>query len=212
MAARAYWQGQIRLALVSIPVEIYSATKSGAQVSFHQIHEPSGKRIKYEKVVPGVGPVDATFGKVTVYATEGNRLAVGVEATVKAQSGSLGTTRGEIWLTALPWNEPDSQLVRARDVRFATKTDSAVVNMLTALFENAAVRASIESALTHDFAPDYREVVAKAQAAIGSRREGDFLLSAKITKVGNGRIEATGDGLFLPVRAEGEAQIAYRPQ
>jgi DNA end-binding protein Ku len=58
MAARAYWQGQIRLALVSIPVEIYSATKSGAQISFHQIHEPSGKRIKYEKVVPGIGPVD----------------------------------------------------------------------------------------------------------------------------------------------------------
>lgn len=58
MAARAYWQGQIRLALVSIPVEMYTATKSGAQVSFHQIHEPTGKRIKYEKVVPGVGPVD----------------------------------------------------------------------------------------------------------------------------------------------------------
>ena len=58
MAARAYWQGQIRLALVSIPVEIYTATKSGAQISFHQIHEPSGKRIKYEKVVPGIGPVD----------------------------------------------------------------------------------------------------------------------------------------------------------
>ena len=58
MAARAYWQGQIRLALVSIPVEIYTATKSGAQIAFHQIHEPSGKRIKYEKVAPGVGPVD----------------------------------------------------------------------------------------------------------------------------------------------------------
>ena len=58
MAARAYWQGQIRLALVSIPVEIYSATKSGASVSFRQIHEPSGKPIRYEKVVPGIGPVD----------------------------------------------------------------------------------------------------------------------------------------------------------
>ncbi|CAN5569089.1 Ku protein [soil metagenome] len=58
MAARAYWQGQIRLALVSIPVEIYSATKSGAQVSFKQIHEPSGKPIHYEKVVTGLGPVD----------------------------------------------------------------------------------------------------------------------------------------------------------
>ena len=58
MAARAYWQGQIRLALVSIPVEIYSATKSGASITFNQIHEPTGKRIKYEKTVPGIGPVD----------------------------------------------------------------------------------------------------------------------------------------------------------
>ena len=59
MAARAYWQGQIRLALVSIPVEIYTATKSGAQIAFHQIHEPSGQRVKYEKTAPGVGAVDA---------------------------------------------------------------------------------------------------------------------------------------------------------
>ena len=58
MAARAYWQGQIRLALVSIPVEIYSASKSGAKISFNQIHEPSGKRVKYEKTVPGIGPID----------------------------------------------------------------------------------------------------------------------------------------------------------
>ncbi|BBF71726.1 non-homologous end joining protein Ku [Sphingomonas bisphenolicum] len=58
MAARAYWQGQIRLALVSIPVEIYPATRSGAAISFRQIHEPTGKPISYEKVVQGVGPVD----------------------------------------------------------------------------------------------------------------------------------------------------------
>ena len=58
MAARAYWQGQIRLALVSIPVQVFSATKTAARVSFNQIHKPSGKRIRYEKVVPGVGAID----------------------------------------------------------------------------------------------------------------------------------------------------------
>ncbi|EZP50999.1 MULTISPECIES: non-homologous end joining protein Ku [Sphingomonas] len=58
MPARAYWQGQIRLALVSIPVEIYAATKSGAAVAFKQIHEPTGQPIHYEKIVTGVGPVD----------------------------------------------------------------------------------------------------------------------------------------------------------
>lgn len=59
MASRAVWKGQIRLSLVSIPVEIHSATKSGARVSFRQIHGPSGKRVRYEKTVPGIGPVRA---------------------------------------------------------------------------------------------------------------------------------------------------------
>lgn len=58
MAARAFWQGQLRLALVSIPVEVYPATRSAAAISFHQIHEPSGKRIRYEKTARGIGAVD----------------------------------------------------------------------------------------------------------------------------------------------------------
>lgn len=58
MATRAYWSGRIRLALVSIPVEVVPATKTSSRISFHQIHEPSGKRIRYEKVVPGIGAID----------------------------------------------------------------------------------------------------------------------------------------------------------
>jgi DNA end-binding protein Ku len=58
MAARPSWRGQIRLALVSIPVEIYPATKAGKSIAFHQVHEPSGQLVRYEKVVPGIGPVD----------------------------------------------------------------------------------------------------------------------------------------------------------
>ena len=58
MAARPSWRGQIRLALVAIPVEIFPATKSGRSIAFHQIHEPSGQRVRYEKTVAGIGPVD----------------------------------------------------------------------------------------------------------------------------------------------------------
>lgn len=60
MAPRGLWKGQLRLSLVSIPVEIYSATKTSSKVSFRQIHAPSGKPVKYEKTVPGIGPVDAS--------------------------------------------------------------------------------------------------------------------------------------------------------
>lgn len=55
---RALWTGQLRLSLVSVAVALYPAIKSGARLSFHQVHAPSGKRIRYEKVVPGIGPVD----------------------------------------------------------------------------------------------------------------------------------------------------------
>ncbi|MEX0956116.1 MAG: Ku protein [Rhizobiaceae bacterium] len=57
MADRPVWKGQLRLSLVSIPVEMYSATDRKARVSFRQIHKPTGKRIQLQKVVPGVGPV-----------------------------------------------------------------------------------------------------------------------------------------------------------
>jgi DNA end-binding protein Ku len=55
--ARPVWTGQIRLALVALPVKLYSALDSREKISFNQIHEPSKQRIKYEKVAPGVGAV-----------------------------------------------------------------------------------------------------------------------------------------------------------
>src|SRR5471032_1627983 len=58
MAKRAYWTGNIRLSLVSIPVQVIPATKDSTKISFHQVHKPSGSRIRYQKVVPGIGPVD----------------------------------------------------------------------------------------------------------------------------------------------------------
>jgi DNA end-binding protein Ku len=58
MVYRAYWKGYLRLSLVTIGVELYSAVSGTSSLSFHQIHKPSGKRIRYQKVAPGVGPVD----------------------------------------------------------------------------------------------------------------------------------------------------------
>jgi len=58
MAPRAFWTGHLRLSLVNIPVRLYPATTTEKTIAFHQIHEPSGKRIRYQKIAPGVGPVE----------------------------------------------------------------------------------------------------------------------------------------------------------
>jgi DNA end-binding protein Ku len=58
MATRAFWKGYLRLSLVTIGIELYSAVSRSSQLSLHQIHKPSGKRVRYQKVAPGLGPVD----------------------------------------------------------------------------------------------------------------------------------------------------------
>lgn len=59
MPTRVYWKGHLRLSLVTIGIELYTAVNSAKDTALHQIHKPSGKRIRYEKVAPGVGAVKA---------------------------------------------------------------------------------------------------------------------------------------------------------
>jgi DNA end-binding protein Ku len=57
-AARPYWTGYLKLSLVTISVRLYTATTEREKIHFHQIHEPSGERVRYQTVVPGIGPVE----------------------------------------------------------------------------------------------------------------------------------------------------------
>ncbi|WP_425230343.1 DUF4403 family protein [Sphingomonas sp.] len=160
----------------------------------------------------GIGPVQAHIGTVTVYATANGRLAVGVDARATAREHPSLNASGRIWLTALPFNAPNSQAVEARDVQLAASTDSNVANLLIQLFGDESLRATVAQGLRHDFAPDYQRLLGKARTAIAVRREGDFVLTADVSRVETGTLGVTGRGLFLPVRAAGTATISYRPQ
>ena len=60
VVARAYWKGFLRLSLVTVNVEIYPAIDTGSDISFRQIHKPTGQRVRYQKTVPGGGEVDSS--------------------------------------------------------------------------------------------------------------------------------------------------------
>ena len=46
------------LSLVTIGVHIHNAVESKSEISFRQIHKPTGRRVNYQKVVQGVGEVE----------------------------------------------------------------------------------------------------------------------------------------------------------
>lgn len=53
MALRPYWSGQIRLSLVSLPVNIYPALNRSKQIALHEIYRPTGQRVRRLSVVDG---------------------------------------------------------------------------------------------------------------------------------------------------------------
>lgn len=170
-----------------------------------------GKLARKGITLERLGPVQVSFGKVTIYPTEGGRLAVGIEAAADLVRGPLSATRGTVWLTGLPYNEPGSERVHVRDLRIHGRTDRAAVDLLVSLFLDARVIAEIEAALTHDFRGDYEKVLIAARKAIASRREAGFLIEADIARVQHGQVQVTGAGLYMPTEVIGQARIRRLP-
>jgi DNA end-binding protein Ku len=51
MAVRPYGSGQIRLSLVSLPVNMYPALNRSRQIPLHEIYRPTGQRVHHQNVV-----------------------------------------------------------------------------------------------------------------------------------------------------------------
>lgn len=169
-----------------------------------------GKLAKKGIDIPEIGPVAVRFGKVAIYGTDGGRIAVGIEIHAESPRKLL-KPNGLVWLTGLPVNEPGSRVVRVRDLTISGSTDSPATNLLAQIALSPAMQGAIGAVLTENFERDYQEVLGKANRALASKRTGDFLLSATLTDIENGRITAYGQGLYMPVTGRGSATIRYVP-
>ena len=78
--ARPYWTGRIQVSLVSFGVQLYVATESKSQISFHQISRSTGERIRHQKVLQSAVDSDG----------ETAGAAVGKDEIVKGYEYSKG--------------------------------------------------------------------------------------------------------------------------
>ncbi len=157
--------------------------------------------------LPALGPVDASFGKVTVYGTPGGRIAVGLELEAKAQSRKGETTKGMVWVTALPVTTPGSAEVRFTGVEVMGDTDGLYGDLLLTLARDKQFAPVIAEALTQNFARDLDSLKTKIRAAVADRREGDLRIRTSVDGFETGQITAYGNGLYLPVRMTGTAKV-----
>lgn len=159
-----------------------------------------------------LGRLEVAFDDVTLYAAEGGRLAVGIEAQVEPVGNITdriwGRSKGTIWLTGMPVTKPNSQEVRIENLQVYGDMDTSVGDFLVRVMASEDVKREIESALVEDFSNDYNSVIEKARAGIRSVEAGNFRLSFDITELAHGKVTPTAEGLFMPVTASGTASTA----
>jgi hypothetical protein len=160
--------------------------------------------------VPGVGPVKADFRKATIYGTTGGRIAVGVEFTATDPAGRVGPTKGTVWMTGVPVNADNSRRIGFENFEVSGTTDMTGGNLILRLANTPGMAQTIAAALAQNFENDYNKLLGKIDRAIEDKREGDLLINAQVTRTRTGRIRAAGQGLYLPVWADGTASITVK--
>jgi DNA end-binding protein Ku len=68
--ARPYWSGRIQVSLVSFGVQLFVATESKNQISFHQISRSTGERIRHQKVLASAVESDSEAAGAAVAKDE----------------------------------------------------------------------------------------------------------------------------------------------
>jgi DNA end-binding protein Ku len=76
---RAIWRGAVSFGLVNVPVRLYSATED-RDVSFHQVHEKDGGRIRYRRVCQECGEEVAYADIAKGYELDGGDVVVLTDA------------------------------------------------------------------------------------------------------------------------------------
>ncbi|WP_068080399.1 DUF4403 family protein [Novosphingobium rosa] len=169
------------------------------------------KRSAKPFVLPGIGPVTASFGNIEVFGASKGRIAVGADVTASAGSGAAGATHGRIWFAAKPDNADGSQLVHFTDLSVSGGTDNAGGDLLLAIANSPGFSGAVADALQQNFARDYNKLIVKIQRAIDERQQGDFRIKAHLAEAKNGRMAPYANGLYMPVWLRGQASIAYAP-
>ncbi len=169
------------------------------------------KRAARPFALPKLGPMDVRFGKSTIYGAPGGRIAVGVDVDARLRARSGKPTHGRIWMTAIPSNAPGSAEVRFTDIAINGDTDGVSGDLLILIGRSPEFAPLIAEALTQNFSHDLAELQGKIRRAVDQRREGAFVIRTRVDGFETGEIKAYGNGLYLPVRMTGGADIAYRP-
>ena len=170
------------------------------------------KRSQRPIEVPKVGSVMTRFDAIEAYATTNDRVAVGLTLAAWRQGKAANPVAGKVWLTGVLVNPENTRELTFRDLHVDGVTNKATGDLILKVANAPAISQEIAAALAQNLDKDYNQLLGKIDKAISERREGDFTIRAEVDNVRSGSLKVAGQGLYLPVWAEGKTSVSYRPR
>ncbi|PDT82884.1 Ku protein [Sinorhizobium sp. BJ1] len=184
MAARAMWKGQLRLSLVSIPVELFSATRSGARYVLLDPEEVDAIKLETKKTLElvhfvDVGEIPPLYFDKPYYLVPADELAEDAYRVVrdalrtsnKTGTGQL-TLRGREYLVAV---KPCGDGLLLETLRYPDefrKADKELLEVAAALLERKTAPCDAD-AFKDNYASALRELVKRKMEGKSARVEVD---------------------------------------
>lgn len=172
--ARPIWKGSLNFGLVTVPIELYSATEdhtvhfrqlerhTGDRVRYRRVNERTGQEVDYDNVVKGYELADGNY--VTVEPEELEQIAPGRSRTITIDSFVQLEEVDPIYFQKSYWLAPsDDDFARAYGLLIQAMRRTNRAGIATFVMRNreyvAAVRAARDDVLALDtllFAEDIR--------------------------------------------------------
>jgi hypothetical protein len=157
------------------------------------------------------GPNDAEIHNITIYGTTDNRVAIGLDTSIKTLSGAL-STKGRIWFVADPIVDIDAKVVRLRDVVVAGQTDSGASNTLLDAINKTTLRDRMVQSIRYDFTKDYADGLRKADKWLEAEPFEGFVFKGDLIDAKIRDVRIAPDGLIVEADARGTGGMTYAPR
>ncbi|WOE73887.1 DUF4403 family protein [Alterisphingorhabdus coralli] len=154
---------------------------------------------------------EARFNSIEIFGTEGGRLAIGLDVSIKSPVPLINEVEGEIWVVAKPKLDVAAKTIGISDLEVISQTDSTAFNLLAGAISAAEIDEELIAQIRYDFSDHYQEGLVKADEWLAAEPLEGFVFNGSLEGADLKELHVAPDGMVIEVWARGKGRLHYAP-
>ncbi|MEM1134003.1 MAG: DUF4403 family protein [Pseudomonadota bacterium] len=154
---------------------------------------------------------DARFNSIEMFGTEGGRLAIGLDVSIKSAVPLFDEVEGDIWIVAKPKLDVAAKTIGISDLEVVSQTDSPAFNLLAGAISVAEIDDELIAQISYDFSSYYEEGLRKADEWLAAEPLEGFVFNGDLESADFKQLHVAPQGMVIEAWARGTGRMQYDP-